>query len=109
MRLVQDNLNTHDGASLSETFAPAQARRILDKSTLHSTPKPGSWLTRAATEINSMQSQCLHRRRDSQSLLAAEVAAWEQKRNRAKARLHWPVTLAAARRNLRQLYPALED
>jgi DDE superfamily endonuclease len=29
IRLVQDNLNTHDGASLYETFPPEQARRIL--------------------------------------------------------------------------------
>ena len=31
IRLVQDNLNTHDGASLYETYSPAEARRILDK------------------------------------------------------------------------------
>ena len=31
IRLVQDNFNTHDGASLYETFVPQRARRILDK------------------------------------------------------------------------------
>ena len=31
IRLVQDNLNTHDGASLYEAFPPQKARRILDK------------------------------------------------------------------------------
>ena len=30
IRLVQDNLNTHDGASLYEAFPPQKARRILD-------------------------------------------------------------------------------
>ena len=30
IRLVQDNLNTHDGASLYEAFVPDEARRILD-------------------------------------------------------------------------------
>jgi len=29
IRLVQDNLYTHDGASLYETFQPEEARRIL--------------------------------------------------------------------------------
>ena len=41
IRLVQDNLNTHDGASLYETFRPEEARRILDKIEFHYTPKPG--------------------------------------------------------------------
>ncbi len=41
IRLVQDNLNTHDGASLYETFSPAEARRILDKIEFHYTPKHG--------------------------------------------------------------------
>ena len=109
IRLVQDNLNTHDGASLYETFAPAEARRILDKIEFHYTPKHGSWLNMAETEINIMNSQCLNRRLDSQSLIAAEVAAWEKKRNLATARIHWTFTLAAARRKLRKLYPSIED
>ena len=109
IRLVQDNLNTHDGASLYETFSPAEARRILDKIEFHYTPKHGSWLNMAETEINIMNSQCLNRRLDSQPLIAAEVAAWEKKRNLAKARIHWTFTLAAARRKLRKLYPSIED
>jgi hypothetical protein len=31
IRLVQDNLNTHDGASLYEAFPPEEARRLLDR------------------------------------------------------------------------------
>jgi hypothetical protein len=109
IRWVQANLNTHDGASLYETCSPAEARWILDKIEFHYTPKHGSWLHMAATEINIMNSQCLNRRLDSQPLIAAEVAAWEKKRNLAKARLHWTFTLAAARRKLRKLYPSIED
>jgi hypothetical protein len=108
IRLVQDNLNTHDGASLYEAFPPAAARRILDKLEFHYTPKHGSWLNMAETEINIMNSQCLNRRLDTQSLIAAEVAVWEKKRNLANARIHWTFTLAAARRKLRKLYPSIE-
>jgi hypothetical protein len=42
IRLVQDNLNTQDGASLYEAFPPAEARRILDRIEFHYTPKHGS-------------------------------------------------------------------
>jgi hypothetical protein len=109
IRLVQDNLNTHDGASLYETFAPEQARRILDKIEWHYTPKHGSWVNMAETEIGIMNGQCLDRRLDSQALIAQEVAAWENKRNERKARIHWRFTLAAARQKLRKLYPSIED
>ena len=33
-----DNLNTHVGASLYKTFAPEEARRILNKLEFHYTP-----------------------------------------------------------------------
>ena len=109
IRLVQDNLNTHDGASLYEAFRPAEARRLLDKIDWHYTPKHGSWVNMAETEIRIMNGQCLDRRLDSQSLIAREVAAWEDKRNAQRARIHWTFTLAAARRKLRKLYPSIED
>jgi hypothetical protein len=109
IRLVQDNLNTHDGASLYEAFPPAEARRLLDRIEFHYTPKHGSWLNMAETEIGIMNSQCLDRRLDSQEKIAAEVAAWEDKRNAREARIHWTFTLAVARQKLRKLYPSIED
>ena len=75
IRLVQDNLNTHDGASLYEAFPPAEARRLLNKIEWHYTPKHGSWVNMAETEIGIMNGQCLNRRLDSQEKIAAEVAA----------------------------------
>jgi DDE superfamily endonuclease len=109
IRLVQDNLNTHDGASLYEAFAPQEARRILDRMEFHYTPKHGSWVNMAETEIRIMNGQCLDRRLDTQSAIAKEVAAWEARRNAEKARIHWTFTLAAARQKLRKLYPSIED
>ena len=108
VRLVQDNLNTHDGASLYEAFEPEVARRLLDRIEFHYTPKHGSWMNMAETEINIMKSQCLDRRLPSQLRLAKEVAAWEKRRNDQKARIHWTFTLAAARQKLRKCYPSNE-
>jgi hypothetical protein len=108
IRLVQDNLNTHDGASLYETFEPEHARRILGKIEWHYTPKHGSWLNMAETEIRIMNGQCLDRRMESQERIAREVATWGRKRNAQEARIHWTFTLAAARRKLHKLYPSIE-
>ena len=69
--------------------------------------KHGSWLNMAETEINVMNGQCLDRRMDDQSLMAEEIAAWEEERNARKARIHWTFTIAAARQKLRKLYPSI--
>jgi hypothetical protein len=108
IRLVQDNLNTHSGGSLSERLAPAEALRILNKIEFHYTPKHGSWLNRAETEIGIVNRQCLDRRLDCQTKVAQEVAAWENKRNEKHVRIHWTFTLAVARQKLRKLYPTIE-
>ena len=107
--LVQDNLNTHDGASLYEAFPPELARRLLNKIEWHYTPKHGSWLNMAETEIRIMNGQCLDQRLDSPTQVTQEVTAWERKRNARQARIHWTFTLAAARRKLHKLYPSIED
>jgi len=57
----------------------------LDKIEFHYTPKHGSWLNMAETEINITTRHCLNRRLESQGLMAEEVAAWENERNARKA------------------------
>ena len=109
IRLVQDNLNTHDGASLYEAFCPTKARELLDRIELHYTPQQGSWLNLAETEIGIMNRQCLDQRLDSPEQITMEITAWENQRNALEARLHWTCTLAVARQKLRKLYPSIED
>ncbi len=109
IRLVQDNLNTHDGASLYEAFPPDEARRILTKLEFHYTPKHGSWLNLAESEISIMNNQCLDCRLDSVAAVAEKVAPWEAKRNAKAIRVHWTFTVVAARRKLQKLYPSVED
>lgn len=60
--LVMDNLNTHKPASLYKKYSPEEARRIIKKLEIHYTPKHGSWLNMAETELNVLTRQCLSRR-----------------------------------------------
>jgi hypothetical protein len=108
IRLVQDNLNTHDPAGLYEVFAPAEAKRILDRLEFHYTPKHGSWLNMAEIEFSVLSRQCLHPRIPDQPALEREVAAWEAERNQAHATVHWRFTTADARIKLERLYPSIE-
>jgi hypothetical protein len=49
--LVQDNLNTHTPASLYEAFPPKEARRLTERFEWRYTPKHGSWLNMAESEL----------------------------------------------------------
>jgi uncharacterized small protein (DUF1192 family) len=105
--LVQDNLNTHKPASLYEAFPPAEARRLVERFEWHYTPKHGSWLDMAESELGVLSSQCLDRRIPDQPVLKDEVEAWEADRNRKHAKADWQFTTADARVKLKRLYPAL--
>jgi DDE superfamily endonuclease len=108
IRLVCDNLNTHTGGALYEAFPPAEAKRLCDRLEFHPTPKHGSWLNMAETELSVLSSQCLDRRMDRQDLVATEAAAWEQERNVSEAKVRWRFTTEDARIKLEKLYPVLQ-
>lgn len=106
--LVMDNLNTHKPASLYEAFAPAEARRLIERLEIHYTPKHGSWLNMAETELSVLARQCLDRRIPNPIALTQEVAAWERRRNTAKCRVDWRFTTPEARIKLKRLYPSIQ-
>ncbi|CAA9553478.1 MAG: Mobile element protein [uncultured Thermomicrobiales bacterium] len=82
---VLDNFNPHDPAALSAAFPPAETKRLWDKLEIHHTH--GSWLNVAEIELSALGRQCLDRRFADQDELAAEVAAWAERRNAAHIRV----------------------
>ncbi len=105
--LVMDNLNTHKVSSLYATFKPEEARRIAERLEIHYTPKHGSWLDMAEIEIGIMARQCLDRRIPDQNILKREIKAWQDERNKKRARVDWRFTTQDARVKLKSLYPAI--
>jgi hypothetical protein len=105
--LVQDNLNTHAPASLYEAFEPAEARRIVERFEWHYTPKHGSWLNLAESELAVLSGQCLARRIPDDAVLGDEVNAWQERRNIHNAKAIWHFTSTDARVKLKSLYPSL--
>src|SRR3989344_7223855 len=105
--LVMDNLNTHTGASLYETFEPHEARRLLDKLEIHYTPKHGSWLNIAEIGLSMLSGQCLDRRIPDIATLTKEVAAWTKKINTMNKKIDWQFTTEDARIELKRLYPTI--
>ena len=74
IQVVLDNLSTHSAAALYQTFAPAEARRILKRLEFHYTPKHASF-NMVEIEIGVMVQQCLDRRIPDKATLVTEVAA----------------------------------
>jgi hypothetical protein len=107
IRVVVDNLNTHDLSSLYETFEPAEARRIARKLEFHYTPKHGSWLNMVEIEFSVLSRQCLDRRIPDMETLTREVAWWEKQRNAQQATVNWHFTTEVARERLQSLYPSI--
>ena len=105
--LVQDNLGTHKPASLYEAFPAPEARRLVERFEWHYTPKHGSWLDMAESELSVLSGQCPDRRIPDKHTLIEEVAAWENDRNNAHAKADWQFTTADARVKLKRLYPAM--
>jgi len=105
--LVQDNLNTHKPASLYEAFPAAEARRLVERFEWHYTPKHGSWLNMAESELGVLAQQCLDRRIADRKTLAKEIKAWQSYRNKHHAKADWQFTAKNARVKLKHLYPVL--
>jgi hypothetical protein len=105
--LVQDNLSTHKPASLYEAFPAEEARRLVERFEWHYTPKHGSWLDMAESELSVLSSQCLDRRIPNKENLIKEVTAWQNDRNQKHAKADWQFTTADARVKLKRLYPTL--
>lgn len=105
--LVMDNLNTHTGASLYETFPPQEARRLLERLEIHYTPKHGSWLNIAEIELRVLSGQCLNRRIPDKQKLRMEVNQWQNQRNFHKTKVDWRFSTDNARIKLKRLYPTL--
>src|SRR6478672_10131980 len=60
--VVHGQLSIHSKASLYEAFPAVEARRLVERFEWHYTPKHGSWLNLAESELGVLTSQCLDRR-----------------------------------------------
>jgi hypothetical protein len=59
----------------------------------------------AEIECAVVSTQCLDRRLEDRETVGREIAAWQTRRNAAKATVDWRFTTAKARRKLNHIYP----
>jgi transposase len=109
IRVVLDNLSTHNPAAFYRFFPPEKAREYLDRFEFYYTPTHGSWLNMAELLWSTLQTQCLNRRIPDAATLRTEVAAWERARNEQDVTVDWQFTNEDARTQLHRLYPSIEE
>jgi hypothetical protein len=89
-----------------EAFPADEARRLVERFEWHYSPKHGSRLNLAESELGVLSCQCLNRRMSDKRFLKREVAAWEANRNKKHTKANWRFTTDNARVKLKHLYPS---
>lgn len=104
IRVVQDNLNTHNASSFYEHFPADEAFALSQRFEFYYTPKSASWLNMIEIEFSALARQCLDRRIPSQEKLSKEIVAIIQERNNKQIKITWQFSLQVARTKLNNAY-----
>jgi hypothetical protein len=109
IRLVQDNLNTHDLSALYQTFAAEEAFALAQRFEFYFTPKGASWLNMIEIEFSALSRQCLSRRIATQEHMEREVLALLREREHKSIKIKWQFSLQAARDKFHRHYPNIHQ
>ena len=104
IRLVQDNLNTHNASSFYEHLPAAEAYALAQRFEFIYTPKTASWLNMIECEFAVISRLCLNRRIPTMEQLRVEVLALLDERSCRQITISWQFSLQAARSKLNSHY-----
>ncbi len=104
IRLVQDNLNTHNASAFYEHLPAAEAYALAQRFEFIYTPKAASWLNLIECEFAVITRLCLNRRIPTMEQLGSEVLALLEERSRKQITITWQFSLQAARTKLNTHY-----
>jgi hypothetical protein len=108
IRLVQDNLNTHNTSSLYETFPAEEAFALGQRFEFYYTPKKASWLNMIEIEFSALARQCLQRRIATKAGLEREVLSLVKERAEKAIKIEWQFSIESARTKLNRHYEAVQ-
>ena len=104
IRLVLDNLNTHNASSFYEHLSAEQAYTLAERFEFIYTPKGASWLNMIECEFSAIARRCLDRRIATIERLSSEVLALLDERSAKAIKIHWQFSIQAARSKLNSHY-----
>jgi hypothetical protein len=109
IRLVQDNLNTHDISAFYENLPADEAFALAERFEFYFTPKSASWLNMIEIEFSALTRLCLDRRIPTMAQLEREVLTLISERCSKKIKINWQFSIQSARTKLNSHYVALHD
>jgi hypothetical protein len=104
IRLVQDNLNTHNASSFYEHLPAEQAYALAQRFEFIYTPKGARWLNMSECEFSVIARQCLNRRIATIERLRSETLILLAERSAKQIRINWQFSIGAARATLNSHY-----
>jgi len=108
IRLVQDNLNTHDISAFYENLPADEALALAERFEFYFTPKSASWLNMIEIEFSALARQCLHRRIPTIAQLEHEILALVNERSSKQIKINWQFSIQSARSKLNSQYSAVQ-
>jgi hypothetical protein len=104
IRLVQDNLNTHDTSAFYENLPADEAQALAERFEFYFTPKSASWLNMIEIEFSALTRLCLDRRIPTLEHLEQEVLTLVNERKTQKIKITWQFSVQSARSKLNSHY-----
>lgn len=104
IRLVQDNLNTHNASSFYEHLPAEEAFALAQRFEFYYTPKAASWLNMIEIEFSVLSRQCLDRRIPTIEQLEEEILALIKGRAEKQIKIDWQFSIEVAREKLNRHY-----
>jgi hypothetical protein len=104
IRIVQDNLNTHNDSAFYENLPADEAFALAQRFEFNYTPKSASWLNMIEIEFSALSRQCLDRRIPTIEQLEKEIVAIVKERNDKKIKINWQFSIESARDKLNSRY-----
>ena len=104
LRLVLDNLNTHDKSAFYENLPADEAFALAQRFEFYYTPKSASWLNMIEIEFSALARLCLNRRIPTFEKLEAEVMAIIADRTAKQIKINWQFSIADCRSKFNDQY-----
>jgi transposase len=109
IRLVLDNLNTHNFSAFYENLPADEAFALAQRFEFFFTPKSASWLNMIEIEFSALARLCLNRRIPTIEKLESEVLAIIAERKRKQIKINWQFSIDACREKLNARYLVVND
>lgn len=109
IRLVLDNLNTHDISAFYENLSADEAFVLAQRFDFYFTPKSASWLNMIEIEFSALARLCLHRRIPTIEKLKSEVLAIIADRRQKQIKIKWQFSIKRCREKLNSRYSIVNE